>query len=137
VTAAPLQPRRLVAPLVVAGIAALLFFAPKLGFAWPCPVNTLFHVPCPSCGLTRATRLAAHGELAAATHMHPLWIVVLPFLATVLCVEMWKYLHGEPWGGAGRIRALRLAGYATVALLIVVWIARFFGAFGGPVGSSS
>jgi len=126
------RPRRLLALVVLAAIAGVLFFAPQLGVKWPCPVYTLLHVPCPSCGLTRAARLVAHGEFAAATRMHPMWLVVLPFLAVALGTELVGYLRGEPWGGAARVRAIRSAGYLTVVLLIVVWIARFFGAFGGP-----
>ncbi len=113
-------------------VAGLLFFAPQLGVRWPCPVYTLLHVPCPSCGLTRAARLAAHGELAAATHVHPLWFVVLPWLAVVVGAELWGYVRRGAWGRAGRIRGVRVTGYVTVALLLVVWVARFFGAFGGP-----
>jgi Protein of unknown function (DUF2752) len=126
------RPRRLGALAVLAVIGGLLFFAPQLGVKWPCPVYTILHVPCPSCGLTRAVRLVAHGDFAAATRMHPLWFVVLPFLTAVVATELFGYLRGEAWGGAGRVRAIRAAGYGTVALLVVVWIARFLGAFGGP-----
>lgn len=124
--------RSLVAPVVLAAIGAALFFAPQLGVRWPCPVYTLLGVPCPSCGLTRATRLAVHGDFAGATHLHPLWMVVLPFLALALGTELAGYLRGAPWGGAARVRVIRVAGYVVVALLLVVWGARFFGAFGGP-----
>jgi hypothetical protein len=126
------RPLRLTTLVALATVGAVFFFAPRLGVRWPCPVYTILHVPCPSCGLTRATRLAAHGELAAATHMHPLWFVVLPFVAAVAGVELWGYLHGGAWGSAGRLRGVRVAGYTLVALLLVVWVARFFGAFGGP-----
>lgn len=124
--------QRLLAFVALALVASALFFAPRLGFRWPCPVHTLFGIPCPSCGLTRATRLAAHGDFAGATHMHPLWMVVLPFLMVAVGTELAGYVRGGRWGSAGRVRAIRVAGLATVGLLLVVWIARFLGAFGGP-----
>ena len=124
--------KRLLAPLALLGVAALLFFAPKLGVRWPCPVHTILHVPCPTCGMTRAARLAAHGDFAAATHIHPLWMLVIPFVATVAIVELAHYVRTGAWGGAGRLRGVRGAGYAVVGLLLLVWASRFLGAFGGP-----
>ena len=123
--------RRLAVPAVLAAIFAVFFFAP-LGFRWPCPLATLVHVPCPTCGMTRAARLAAHGDFAAATHTHPLWFLVLPFVATLAIVEIGHYVRAGSWGGAAKLPGARRAGYAILALLVGVWIARFFGAFGGP-----
>jgi hypothetical protein len=73
-------------------------------------------IPCPTCGLTRAVRLALHGDLVGATRMHPLWFVLVPFVAYAL-----------------RRNPGRIASAAVLALLVTVWIARFCGAWGGPV----
>jgi hypothetical protein len=83
--------------------------------------------------MTRAARLVAHGDLAGATHMHPLWFIVLPLVAVAVLLELAGYLRTGAWGAAAKLRPLRYAGYVTGAILVVVWIARFFGAFGGPV----
>ena len=48
-----------------------------------CPINLIFGVPCPGCGLTRAVLLFLRGDFAGAFAMHPLF-VVLP-LAAALC----------------------------------------------------
>ncbi|HVJ16166.1 MAG TPA: hypothetical protein VM686_12075, partial [Polyangiaceae bacterium] len=51
----------------------------------------------------------------------------------------WTYLRGPLAFQSARARsfwthrATTIAGGAVVALVLVVWIARFFGAFGGPV----
>ena len=124
-------PARLLGPLGILAFAAILFFAP-FGFRWPCPLKSLAGVPCPTCGMTRAARLAAHGDFAGATHMHPLWFVVLPLLGIAAAIEIARYMKSGVWGAAARIAALRYAAYATLMLLVGVWIARFFGAFGGP-----
>jgi hypothetical protein len=121
--------KRVGPPLLLFGLAAALIFVTSIPPF--CPMRILFHVPCPSCGLTRATRLALSGQFVDATHMHPLWMVVLPYLAVVGALQ----LRHQLTFGTMMPRAPRwvgIFGSVIVALLIVVWIARFFGAFGGP-----
>jgi hypothetical protein len=93
----------------------------------------LLRIPCPGCGLTRATRLALHGDLAGATHLHPLWFVVVPAVAVAAVVEMRGYLRD---GRLGAVERSRIGGAVIAVIagaLVVVWIARFCGALGGPV----
>ena len=117
-------------PALVVGLALLFAFTP---LSWPCPTATLFGVPCPMCGMTRATRLLVHGDLAGATHMHPLWPIVLPAIALFLLVETAGYARTGAWGKARTLRAMKPIGTVIVVLLVTLWVARFFGAFGGPV----
>lgn len=111
--------------------AALLVVASP--FKWPCPILAIFGVPCPTCGMTRATRLALHGEIAQATAMHPLVWIVVPFVGGMFALETVGYLRTGAWGATARVRWLQRLLVAVAALVFVVWIARFFGAFGGPV----
>ena len=112
------------------GVAGLLLSG---AVPWPCPVALLLKIPCPGCGLTRATRLALHGDLAGATHLHPLWFVVLPAVALATGVEMRGYLRDGRLGAVERSRLGAAVTAAIAGLLVLVWIARFCGAFGGPV----
>jgi hypothetical protein len=108
---------------------------------WRCPVAELFGVPCPGCGLTRAALALAVGDLSDAVAKHPLSPALIPLGAWL----GWRELSlGASRGGASgsgrrgaseRLVAALVA--AVVALSLVVWIARFFGAFGGPVPVSS
>jgi hypothetical protein len=93
-------------------LAAFLLFSP---FAWPCPMRFILGIPCPTCGLTRAVRLALHGDFSGATRMHPLWFVLVPFVAC-----------------AFRKHPGRVLSAVVLAALLVVWVARFWGAWGGP-----
>ena len=96
-------------------------------------MRLVFHVPCPSCGLTRAARCLLHLDFAGATHMHPLWWLVFPCLGAVVAVEATRYVRTGKVGALLDHHAVqRLAGLLVVALL-VVWVARGLGAFGGPV----
>ena len=122
--------RRLLLPAALLALAGSLVFVTSLPPL--CPLRLVLGVPCPSCGLTRATRLAIGGEFAAATHMHPLWFVVLPFVAAVTCVQITRYLRtGELAPLETNVVVTRIA-QVLLGLLVVVWIARFCGAFGGP-----
>jgi len=103
------------------------------GLPWPCPLHTLTGIPCPSCGLTRALRLALHGDLAGATRMHPLWFVVIPACGALAIAECVAFTRVHRWGTVTEHRWVKRLCAAVVVALVGVWIARFFGAFGGPV----
>lgn len=119
--------------LLLAGVAAALGLTTFSGL-YRCPMALFVGVPCPGCGLTRATSLLLHGDLAAALHMHPLVLVVLPFLAAALGPPAIAYLRtGSPSPASRRAQhATSLASLSLFVLMLVVWVARFLGAFGGP-----
>src|SRR5688572_23240934 len=111
-------------------VAMLAVLAALLVLPWPCPLRTLVAVPCPTCGMTRATRLALAGDYRAALAMHPLVFVVVPLVAAFLALEMVGYLRSGSWGASARPRYGRALVVGVAALMFVVWIARFCGAFG-------
>src|SRR5690606_34236128 len=103
-TASTLEPdprgRRWIAPAAIVLAGLFLLGSPV---ALPCPARALLGVPCPTCGMTRATRLLARGELAAALAKHPLVGVVVPLLAVFVAFELEGYLRSGLWGGSSRI----------------------------------
>jgi hypothetical protein len=122
--------KRALLPLLV----ALLAWSQVTGgfFHWRCPVRVLFHLPCPTCGITNATRAMLHLHFAQATRIHPLALVVVPFVGVLVAVELLGFVMTGRFGLWTDKSAVRIAGLAMCAALFVVWIARFFGAFGGP-----
>jgi hypothetical protein len=100
---------------------------------WKCPFFFLTGLPCLTCGMTRAARLALHGDFVAATRMHPLWFVVLPACIAVGVGEATLYARTRRWGETIERRWVQRGLAAIVLALVVVWVARFCGAFGGPV----
>lgn len=76
-----------------------------------CPVQLAFHLPCPTCGVTRALLDLAQGDLAGYLHHQPmaLFLVVAVFLA----------LHHKPllrfrkalWAYVGAVLVLNLVLY--------------------------
>jgi hypothetical protein len=101
-----------------------------------CPVAAFLHASCPGCGLTRAVRLLLAGDIAASFHMHPLAVPSIVASALVMAATTWvTWKRGAPTElmrePLGRAAAWTFVG--VQALLLALWIARFFGALGGPV----
>jgi hypothetical protein len=117
----------------LAWLAALGAVVAILAVGWRCPVLLVAGVPCPTCGMTRAVRLALHGDLAGATRVHPLVWLAVPVVALFLGVELTGYARTGTWGASRRMRFSNVLMVGTAALLFALWIARFAGMFGGPV----
>ena len=102
-----------------------------------CPSAGLLGLPCPGCGLTRATLLLLQGEFSRALSMHPLVIPLSPMYFATVGLFGLDLLRGPsratpstPW--------ITKRWVSTVALVVLVatlalWVLRFFGFFGGPV----
>jgi hypothetical protein len=58
--------------ILVLAIGAAAQFAMQHGLGWRCPALTLLHLPCPSCGSTRALSLLAQGNFRGALAFNPL-----------------------------------------------------------------
>src|SRR5687767_2464753 len=126
-------------PAAAAAVTAVVWIVSALPFAFglvSCPTAEYLHFACPGCGMTRAMKLLASGEIAASLSMHALALPtalsqIALAIATVIAAARW----GAPWmlwrarWGKGAI-----AFVALVFLLdLVLWGARAAGAFGGPV----
>lgn len=122
----------------VAGLALLASGAPL------CPFAGWLGIPCPGCGLTRATVALVSGDWQTALRLHPLVGFVLPVLAWFAARALfgWKGRAQVGWKGraqdapAARRWARRLGNWCGLALavaLLAVWGLRFAGLFGGPV----
>jgi hypothetical protein len=111
--------------LATAGLGIVLLPVPI------CPVRLRLHQPCPGCGVSRAIVLAIEGHFRESIAMHPLALVAVALMVPSFVVIV------RTQRSDGMVpdfpRWLRRLWTAFVTLLIVLWIARFFGYFGGPV----
>ncbi|MCA9598150.1 MAG: DUF2752 domain-containing protein [Myxococcales bacterium] len=100
-----------------------------------CPTAGLFGIPCPGCGLTRATSAVLHGHVLEGLHYHPLVLVVAPvYIATMVSLAVGFVRGGGGKGLSHRANViLTIVALTLFAGLFFVWIARFLGYFGGPV----
>ena len=119
---------RLAAVVAVLG-AAVLLRVPL------CPFAMITRHPCPGCGLTRATLALSEGRVGDALHLHPLSIVLVPVVIAALSYNGLTYVRTGRVAAAESVqgRWVTRMGVALEVIMIAVWIARFFGAFGGPV----
>jgi len=125
--------------LVAAGLIAFalslaLFDAPL------CPTAFFFGVPCPGCGLTRATLALLRGDFAAALRFHPLAPLLSPLFVFALGKVLVDYVRATPPRAGPAWLTSRTATWLASALLVLVlgvWLARFAGYFGGPVAVES
>lgn len=111
---------------ILLALAAFGFAAARL--RWPlCPLAFFLGLPCPGCGLTRATIALLHGDVHGAFVAHPLVFVALPGTVALL-------LHATSRGpvSARSENVATIFSAALLVLLVSVWLARFAGAFGGP-----
>lgn len=115
---------------IAAPVALLMWLGvPVCGFA------AVFHVPCPGCGLTRASLRLLAGDLSGCLSFHPLAPIIVPSMIAFFGINTFVYIRTGRWGWVEQ-RGGKTLGYSAVALFVVligIWIARFFGAFGGPV----
>lgn len=131
-TVAPGLLRRALIVLALGGCGTLIVLA-RLPI---CPMAGLLGVPCPGCGLTRATLALGRGELRQALQLHPLVLVIAPIFIWAVSSAAFGYVRGPqpstkrtPWL-ASRLAAV--LAFGLLAVTLGVWGARFFGYFGGP-----
>jgi hypothetical protein len=91
-----------------------------------CVVRLAFGVPCPACGLTRATLAALRLDFAASLAFHPLALALIAVTALTCATAF--LASDATWRRVVPV----VTGAAGVAL-VVVWALRFAGFFGGPV----
>ncbi|CAN5762908.1 hypothetical protein BH09MYX1_BH09MYX1_14820 [soil metagenome] len=101
-----------------------------------CTFARVFHTPCPGCGLTRASRFLLQGDIVQSLHMHPMLVpIVLSNIVFALATVVSAWNSGSPFyfyrERFGKV-ALWVVG-CVYGAAILLWIARFFGALGGPV----
>jgi Protein of unknown function (DUF2752) len=102
-----------------------------------CPLAGTFGVPCPGCGLTRATLALLRGDVRTALRLHPLVWLMGPVFVGFLSAAVLELRRGEAPARRPRL-AFSQKSITAVALLLAVasfgvWLSRFAGYFGGPV----
>lgn len=115
--------------VLAAGVLLLLVELPI------CPTAAIAGVPCPGCGLTRATFALLRGDVQQAYRYHPLVFVLAPvYVGTVLWCA-YRFVRGGEGAPTSRHvdRWITRGALVLLVLLLGVWLLRFGGLFGGPV----
>jgi hypothetical protein len=121
----PLRVRLSTAAILLVGFAAFVFSPVPL-----CPSRVLLSVPCPGCGATRAFFAMLRGDFAQSWSLYP---PLVPAVLVVVPSSLIVFLELVRRGEISTLpRALRVGWVLLVGIMVVVWLARFLGAFGGP-----
>jgi len=117
-----------VAAAQVAGVAA------GVG-GWPCPVKAAFGIPCPGCGLTRASVALLRGEFATAFGLHAFAPVLLLGVLAFAVAALLPAARRDAFAAlVGRVERRTHVAYVVLAGLLVYWSVRVLflpGAFSG------
>ncbi|RMD64605.1 MAG: DUF2752 domain-containing protein [Planctomycetota bacterium] len=97
----------------------------------PCSWALALGRPCPTCGMTTAVSLAAHGDLASALHAQPMGLAIALAASSLFWIALHSALTGSllwSWTLSLLLRPSVLAGAAAGGLLawghtILAWSA--------------
>lgn len=95
--------------------------AARLRWPFPCPFDSLLHIPCLGCGATRALRALAHGKLLESLGWHP----AVAFFAAEAAAFLLSQTAGRL--SRGRIRMLTYNDiyiYALLAVILLQWTVK-------------
>ena len=113
-----------------AAVAVLFFFDPSTAGFYPvCMVHELTGLQCPGCGGLRAVHQLSHGRLAAAWHLNPLLVALLPVVFWLGLREAVRALTGRQWPG---LVTRPLFGWLLVGVLLLFGILRNVPFHAGP-----
>jgi hypothetical protein len=103
-----------------------------------CPTALFFGIPCPGCGLTRATLALLRGDVREALALHPLVPILSPLFLGALAKVLFDFVRGpRPSATSTASFWTRPIGTIVASILLIalvgVWLARFAGHLGGPV----
>lgn len=125
-TASAARRARLLAPMVLVGVLALLALALHLrdphGHTWTlCPFKALTGWDCPGCGGLRAVNDLGNGHLVGAAQSNLLFVASIPLFAA----GWLRWLRRE-WSGARRpmnpvVRNVLLVAYGVIGLGVTVF----------------
>ncbi len=81
-----------------------------------CLIKSTIGVPCPGCGMTRATLELLSGNISAALHYHPLVVFFYP--AVIVLFLLWKFCRKS------HPRAVMMFAMFFVVVFITVYVIR-------------
>lgn len=119
-----LRDRKLGIAICAVAFLQLVFALTRLP-GWPCPFFHALGLPCPGCGMTRATLLLVHGEWKQAILMHAFAPVFLIALVVITLSALSPKVYVEALANKAELveRYTGITGLLLIGL-IVYWVAR-------------
>ena len=112
--------------LIIVGAAVVHTVLVMLGLpSWQCPIRTTLGVPCPGCGLSRATDALLQGDWRTSLTYHafaPLFLAAFLLIAVVTVLPVAKNRLVVEWIGWAERRTKISA--VLLILFMVYWLIR-------------
>jgi hypothetical protein len=119
-----LRDRRVALGVTAVAAAQVAAVATGVG-GWPCPLKAAFGIPCPGCGLTRASVALLRGDFAAALGLHAFAPVLLLGLAVFAVAGFLPAARREALAGlVARFERRTRAAYVVLAAVLLYWSVR-------------
>ena len=96
----------------------VLALIPSEGFNFTlCPMQNIFGLPCPACGITRSMSSLLSLDILHSFQYHPLGIIVLAAIFTALFVNHSDFLYMRVFNKVSIYHSL-------ILLFIITWLSR-------------
>lgn len=108
--------------LVLALLAAVYFFVDPMEVRWmpKCIWKVATGTDCPGCGSQRMAHALMHGDLKGAWHANAYAFCLLPLIALMLWLELYRERYPRLYGGVHSHVVIRV----IVASVFIWWIVR-------------
>lgn len=119
-----LAQRPLCLALTAAAAAHLIVTAAGLP-GWICPWKAATGIPCPGCGLTRATIRFARGDFAEALRLHPFAPIAVTGIALIVTAAILPTpMRDRLVRGVARLDPRGFTSAILLVSLLAVWLAK-------------
>ncbi len=106
------------AGILCAGLLYAWVFIP-LGIVIPCPFRMVTGHLCPGCGVTRMCLAFLRGDLAAAYSYNKGLFLILPLVAGLLGLALYRYIRGKEQ--KGRLWKMEQGTAAGLIVYLLIW----------------
>jgi len=98
-----------------------------LGNIYSCPVLSVFHIPCPTCGLTRAFILFSHFEFIQAYRYNVGVFVLYPYVLLQIPFQIIDIISVNKNKQNRKLKKINLYLLIGIGIiLIIVWLLKLF-----------
>jgi hypothetical protein len=120
-----IESRTMCACIAAAAGAHVTLTAAGLG-GWPCPVRQALGIPCPGCGLGRASVLLLHGQWAESLQVHAFAAPVLATLALLtVAIVLPRQSRTRLAAAVTSLERRWPLAPAVLGALLLYWLLRF------------
>ena len=96
----------------------VLVLIPSEGFdVTLCPMQNIFGLPCPACGITRSMSSLLILDIWHSFRYHPMGIIILAAIITALIVNQYDFLYIRIYKNVSIYHSL-------IVLFIITWLSR-------------